>query len=165
MFEFTERWRTRLLAAQTDLIDAYGGARRVVERMNFSKSQVGRWYGGAERDFMPMPTVMALEGDSNVARPIVSAILIEALGLEIAGRQESDNPASCLSVLSADLVETAGKLVVETVRAKADGLVTSNEAKLLRGMSRRVEQIRADIDDTLAGIEAGEGLRVVPGGK
>ncbi len=165
MFEFTERWRTRLLAAQTDLIDAFGGSRRVVEKLNISKSQAGRWYGGADRDFIPLPTVMVMEGDSNVGRPIVSAILIEALGLEIAGAAGAENPAACLSALSADLVETAGKLVVETVRAKADGVVTPNEAKGLRAMSRRIDQIRADIDDELAGIEAGEGLRVVGGGR
>lgn len=161
MFEFTERWRTRLLAAQTDLIDAYGGSRRVVERTGtISKSQVGRWYGGADRDFMPLPIVMVLEGDSNVGRPIVSAILIEALGLEIAGKDDADNPAACLSSLSADLVEAAGRMVVETVRAKADGVVTPNEAKGLRAVSRRIDQLRADIDDQLAGIEAGAGKDV-----
>jgi len=166
MFEFTERWRTRLLAAQTDLIDAYGGSRRVVERMgNISKSQVGRWYGGADRDFIPLHIVMVMEGDSNVGRPIVSAILIEALGLEIGGKAGSDNPAACLSALSADLVEAAGKMVVETVRAKADGVVTPNEAKTLRAMSRRIARIGSEIDDELAGIESGDGLRVVAGGR
>lgn len=164
MFEFTERWRTRLLAAQTDLIDAYGGSRRVVERLeSASKSQVGRWYGGAGRDYMPLPIVMVLEGDANVSRPIVSSIMIEALGLEIAGKTDASNPATCLSALSADLVEAAGNMVVETVRAKADGVVTPTEAKQLRAMSRRVDQIRATIDDQLAGLESGEGLRVVGG--
>lgn len=163
MFEFTERWRTRVLAAQTDLIDAYGGCRRAVEKLNASKSQVGRWYGGADRDFIPLPTIMVMEGDANVGRPVVSAILIEALGLEIAGRQAADEAVSCLSALSADLVETAGRMVVETVRAKSDGVVTPNEAKGLRGLSRRVGQIRAEIDDHLAGIESREGLRAVGG--
>lgn len=157
MFEFTDRWRTRLLAAQTDLIDAYGGSRRVVENVpSTSKSQVGRWYGGADRDFIPLPIVMVLEGDSNVARPIVSAILIEALGLEIAGKGEVADPATCLSSLSADLVETAGKLVVETVRSKADGVTTPNEAKNLRTITRRIDRIRAEVDDHLASIESRE---------
>jgi hypothetical protein len=160
MFEFTERWRTRLLAAQTDLIDAYGCSRRVVEKLHYSKSQVGRWYGGnGDRDFVPMPIVMVLEGDGNVGRPIVSAILIEALGLDIAGKADADEKAACLSALSADLVETAGKLVVETVRSKADGVTTPNEAKGLRALTRKVDRIRAEIDDELAGIEAGEGRR------
>ena len=161
MFDFNDRWRQRLYAAQTDLIDAYGGCRRVVEKGYASKTEVGRWYGGANRDFMSMPTVMEMEGDDNVNRAIVSAVLIEALGLEIAGRADSKNPANCLSSLSADLVEAASGMVVETVRAKADGVVTPNEAKQLRAMTRRVDRIRADLDDRLAGLEAGEGLRVV----
>lgn len=164
MFEFTERSRTRLLAAQTDLIDAFGGCRRAVERLNVSKSQVGRWYGGADRDFIPLPLVMTMEGDANVGRPIVSAIMIQALGLEIGGRADGDNAAACLSALNADLVEITGNMMVETVRAKADGIVTPNEAKQLRAMSRRAEQIRSAIDDKLAGLESGEALRVVEGG-
>ena len=163
-FEFTERWRSRILAAQTDLIDAFGGARRVVEKMHISKSQVGRFYGGSERDLMSLTTVMVMEGDANVRRPIVSAVLIEALGLEIAGKADGDKQ-SCLSTLSGDLVEAASKLVVETVRSKADGVVTPNEAKGLRVLSRKIDQLRADIDDELAGIEAGERLRVVGGGQ
>lgn len=166
MFEFTERWRTRMLAAQTDLIDAYGGPGRVLANVQgTSKSQVYRWHGGIDRDFMSMPIVMVLEGDANVGRPIVSAIMIEALGLEIGGKAGADNPAACLSALSADLVEASSKMVVETVRAKADGVVTPNEAKTLRTMSRRIARIGAEIDDELAGIEAGERLRVVPGGR
>lgn len=165
MFEFTERWRKRLEAAQTDLIDAYGGARRVVENLNFSKSQVGRWYGGADRDLLPLNIVMVLEGDPNVGRPVVSAVMIEALGLEIGGRAATDNPINCLSALNADLVELTGNMMVETVRAKADGVVTPNEAKTLRAMSRKIARLHSDIDDHLAGFEAGEGLRVVEGGR
>lgn len=146
--EFTERWRMRLFAAQTDLIDAYGGCRRVVEKHNVSKSQVGRFYGGADRDAMPSPLVMALEG--YVRRPIVSAIMIEFIQHEIVGMNETARVDSCLSTLSADLVESAGNMMVETVRAKADGVITPSEAVNLRAMSRKIEKIRANIDDRLA---------------
>lgn len=160
--EFSERWRLRLYAAQTDLIDAYGGCKRIVDKFSISRSQVGRWYGGVDRDSMPTPIVMALEG--YVGRPIVSAIMVEFLGLEIAGGVEGTSQLACLSSLNADLVEASGRMMVETVRAKADGVVTPAEAQQLRLLSRKIERIRADIDDQLAKAEAGNGLRVVGGG-
>lgn len=158
--EFNERWRQRVYAAQTDLIDAYGGCKRVVEKQSVSKSQVGRFYGGSDRDFMPLPLVMALE--AKVDQPIVSAVMVEFLGREVAGESVGTNTAACLSALNAELVEITGRMMVETVRAKADGQVTPNEAKQLRELSRRAERIRAEIDDLLAAAEAGEAaLRVV----
>jgi len=159
--EFTPRWQLRLHAAQTDLIDAYGGCKRVVEKFSISRSQVGRWYGGVDRDDMPTPVVMAMEG--YVGRPIVTAVMNEFLGLEVSGGGARDAMAACLSALNADLVEAAGNMMVETVRAKADGVVTPAEAQILRDLSRRVERIRADIDNRLAALGAGEGLRVVSG--
>lgn len=159
--EFTERWRMRVLAAQTDLIDAYGGSRRVVEKFSVSKSQVGRWYGGVDRDTIPTPIVMALEG--YVGRPIVTGIMIEFLGLEIGGSVDGAREEACLSALNADLVELTGNMMVETVRAKADGILTPSEAQRLRKISRQIARIHADIDGRLAGVEAREttGLRVV----
>lgn len=153
--EFTERWRMRLYGAQTDLIDAYGGSRRVVEKFEISKSQVGRWYGGVDRDTMPTPIVMALEG--YVGRPIVSAIMLEFLGLEVAGEGVAAATKSCLSTLAADLAEASGKMVVEAVRARADGVTTPAEAQGLRPLSRKIKQLNARIDDELARAEAREG--------
>lgn len=152
--EFTDRWMSRLLAAQTDLIDAYGGCKRIVDKFSMSKSQVGRWYGGVDRDTMPTPIVMALEG--YVGRPVVSAIMIEFLGKEIVGAAGEGDDLACLSGLGAELVEASGKMMVETVRAKADGRVTPAEAQGLRQISRRVEKIRARIDDKLASVQARE---------
>lgn len=160
--EFSERWRMRVYGAQTDLIDAYGGCRRVVEKHSISKSQVGRFYGGVDRDAMPIPLVMALEG--YVGRPIVTSIMIEFLGFELSGDLGGEGRDTCLSSLNADLVEAAGNMMVETVRAKADGVVTPAEAQQLRAMSRKIEKIRAEIDDRLAGAEAREELKVVRGG-
>ncbi len=83
---------------------------------------------------------------------------------EIAGGVEGTSPLACLSSLNADLVEASGKMMVETVRAKADGVVTPAEAQQLRALSRKIERIRADIDDQLAKAEARDGLRVIGGG-
>ncbi|MEO3386040.1 hypothetical protein [Mesorhizobium sp. CAU 1741] len=163
--EFNERWRMRLYAAQTDLIDDYGGCRRVVEKLSISKSQVGRWYGGVDRDSMPTPIVMALEG--YVGRPLVSAIMVEFLDREITGGAGAGQQDHCLSALNADLVEAAGNMMVETVRAKADGVITPSEAQQLRKMSREISRIQASIDDRLARAEArdGGGISLVSGGQ
>lgn len=162
--EFTERWRMRLLAAQTDLIDAYGGCRRIVEKFAISRSQVGRWYGGVDRDEMPTPMVMALEG--YVGRPIVSAIMVEFLDREISGGTGTGQQINCLSSLNADLVAAAGDMMVDTVRAKADGVITPSEAQQLRKRARDISRSLAAIEDRLAGFEARDGspVALVKGG-
>jgi hypothetical protein len=158
MIEFTDRWLLRLYAAQRDLIDEYGGCKRVVEKLSISRSQVGRWYGGVDRDTIPLPLVMTMEGECG--RSPVTDIMNEFLGRE--GAAPEREAASCLSALNAELVEITGKMMVETVRAKADGIVTPNEAVQLRELSRRAERVRAQIDDILAEAEAGRGgLKVV----
>lgn len=73
--EFTNRWNLRLLAAQRDLVEACGGIARVVERTGYSKSQVGRWNGGLERDLMPLAAVLMLEADAG--RPLPPAPIPE----------------------------------------------------------------------------------------
>ena len=152
--EFSERWRMRLYAAQTDLIDAYGGCRRVVDKLSTSKSQVGRWYGGVDRDPIPTPIVMAMEG--YVGRPVVSSIMVEFLDREITGGPGSGERDACLSTLNADLVAAAGDMMVETVRAKADGVITPAEAQGLRKRLRDVGRIQAALEDRLASAEARE---------
>ncbi len=158
MIEFTDRWLLRLYAAQRDLIDEYGGCKRVVDKLSISRSQVGRWYGGVDRDTMPVPLVMTMEGDCG--RSPVTDVMNEFLGRDFGESGRSN--ISCLSALNAELVEITGKMMAETIRAKADGVVTPNEAIQLRELSRRAERIRAQIDDLLAEAEAGRGgLKVV----
>ncbi|WP_234186440.1 hypothetical protein [Shinella sp. NM-101] len=160
--EFTNRWNLRLLAAQRDLVEACGGIARVVERTGYSKSQVGRWNGGLERDLMPLAAVLMLEADAG--RPLITAIMAEFHGRELSGEGEGGrNGITCLSALNADLVEVCGQMMVETVRAKADGFVSSSESDRIRALSRRAETIRARIDAELAGIQASGGLSVVGG--
>jgi hypothetical protein len=156
MIEFTDRWLLRLYAAQRDLIDEYGGCKRVVDKLSISRSQVGRWYGGVDRDTMPLPMVMTMEGECG--RSPVTDVMNEFLGRDVGAPETA---VSCLSALNAELVEITGKMMVETVRAKADGVVTPNEAIQLRELSRRAERIRAEIDHVLAGVEASGGLKVV----
>ncbi|WP_315920388.1 hypothetical protein [Mesorhizobium sp. SP-1A] len=161
MDEFTTRWHLRLMAAQRDLIDACGGIPRVMEKTGYSKGQVGRWNGGIDRDLMPINVALVLERDCH--RPIVTAIMAEFNGRSLSDDEDAGAAVDNLPEQVAHLVEEAGHLVVETVKAKADGVVTDAEATRLRGISRKIATITADIDHTLAGVQAHEPLKVVRG--
>ncbi|WP_181166246.1 hypothetical protein [Mesorhizobium sp. B2-6-3] len=156
--EFTKKWQQRLLAAQEDLIDASGGVARVMEVTGYSRGQVGRWHGGMDRAFMPIPVVLALEENR---RPFITQVMAEFNGRALTDAADRGERIANLSEQVADLVEQAGHLVVQTVKARADGVVTPTEATLLRGISTKIASLNADIDDALAGVVAGGGLKVV----
>lgn len=160
MAEFTERWHLRFRGAQRDLIDGCGGIERVAEMTSFSKSAVGRWRSPGDRDEMPYRIALLLEDDCG--RPLVTRLMAEFSGRRLS--EAGDGSAAAVNTLSAqvaDLVEHAGKLVVETVRAKADGMVTPAEADHLRALNATVSRLSEDISDALAGVKADGGLRVV----
>lgn len=159
--EFTTRWQLRLLAAQRDLIDACGGIARVMEKTGYSKGQVGRWNGGIDRDLMSLSVVLTLEEDCG--RPFVTAVMAEFHGRSLTDASDNGARVAALEELVAGLVEQAGKLVVETVKARADGITTVNEAVGLRGISTKIAELNAAVQDALAGVMSGERLKVVGG--
>ncbi|RWO29610.1 hypothetical protein [Mesorhizobium sp.] len=161
MSEFTTRWQLRLLAAQHDLVDACGGIARVMEKTGYSKGQVGRWNGGIDRDLMSLGVVLTLEEDCG--RPFVTAVMAEFHGRTLTDASDNGSRVAHLEEQVAGLVEQAGRLVVETVKARADGIVTPNEATILRGISSKISGLTASIDDALAGVQAAGGLKVVGG--
>lgn len=160
--EYTERWRYSLLSAQTDLIKFCGGIGRVMEMSGYSKGQVGRWNGGVDRDLMPLGVVLTLEGDCG--RPVVTAVMAQFNGRTLSQPEDGGHVAH-LEEQVAGLVEQAGHLVVETIKARADGVVTPNEAARLRLISTKISTLNATIQDALAGVMAGERLTVVGGGR
>lgn len=163
MAEFTERWHVRFRGAQRDLIDACGGVERVAEMSSFSKSVVGRWRGPNDRDEIPYRVALILEDDCG--RPILTRLMAEFNGREL-GEANSGSGAvvNSLSAQVADLVEHAGKLVVETVRASADGIVTPSEADQLRALNATIARLTEDVAGLLAGAKADGGLKIVVGG-
>ena len=50
-----------------------------------------------------------------------------------------------------------GDMMVETVRAKSDGIITPAEAQLLRKKLRDCGRLQAKIDDVLASVVSREG--------
>ncbi|TPN79988.1 hypothetical protein [Mesorhizobium sp. B1-1-2] len=162
MNEFTTRWQLRLLAAQHDLVEACGGIARVMEKTGYSKGQVGRWNGGIDRDLMSLSVVLTLEEDCG--RPFVTSVMAEFHGRTLTDAADNGARVAHLEELVAGLVEKAGRLVVETVKARADGITTVNEATGLRAISAQIADLNAAIQDALAGVMAGERLSVVTGG-
>lgn len=163
MAEYTERWHLRFRGAQRDLIDACGGVERVAELSSYGKSTVGRWRSPGDRDEMPYRVALLLEDDCG--RPVLTRLMAEFNGRELGGPEDGAGAAvHSLSAQVADLVEHAGRLVVETVRAKADGVVTPAEAEQLRNLNATVSRMSDNIAAALAGVKAEGGLKVVPGG-
>lgn len=162
MPEFTERWHVRLRGAQRDLVDACSGIERVAELTSMSKSQVGRWRSPTDRDLMPLSAVLMLEDDCG--RPFVTAIMAEFHGRSLTDSEQRGQRVANLAAQVADLCEQSSHMVVETVRAKADGIVTPAEATALRAINSRVKKLNSEIEDLLAGVVAEGPLRVVEGG-
>lgn len=163
MAEYTERWHLRFRGAQRDLIDACGGVERVAELTSYGKSTVGRWRSPGDRDEMPYRVALILEDDCG--RPILTRLMAEFNGRRLGDPEQGGQDVGALSAQVAELVEHAGKLVVETVRAKADGIVTPSEADQLRAITATISQLNDRINDALAGVKAEGGLKVVVGGQ
>lgn len=164
MAEFTERWHVRFRGAQRDLIDACGGVERVAELTGYGKSTVGRWRNPTDRDEMHYRVALILEDDCG--RPLLTRLMAAFNGRKLADPEdEGAGAAANLSAQVADMVEQAGNLVVETVRAHSDGVVTPSEADQLRAINARVARLSDEIAAALAGVKADGGLRIVRGGQ
>jgi hypothetical protein len=159
MIEFTNRDLGKLRNAQAQLVEEVGVA-KVMEITNKSKSVVYRWKDDKASDVMSLPEVMQVEG--YLRRPTVSKEMILFLGCEIVGTPHAAAESN-LSLHVAELVEHASRLVVETARAKADGIVTPAEAARLLDLLFSLERLIPAIKDTLIGVKVDGPLKVVVG--
>lgn len=112
-----------------------------------------------------MPYRVALILEDDCGRPLLTRLMAEFNGRELSEQTEAGREVNELSAQVAELVEQAGKLVVETVRAKADGIVTPNEADGLRSINAVIARLNEEIASVLAGVKADGGLKVVGGGQ
>jgi hypothetical protein len=158
MIEFTDRSRGKLRNAQAQLVEEAGVA-RVMELTNKSKSVVYRWKDDKAADFMSLPEVMQVEG--YVRRPIVTNEMAWFLGCEMTGVLVARDGRSDLAIHVAEMVESASQLVVETARAKADGIITPAEATRLLDLLATVERLVPAIKDVLVGVRVEGPLKVV----
>ncbi len=75
-FETQSALRYRIFSAQRDLIELCGGYKRVMDKTGKSKSEVCRWKGGADQDYMPMLVIAMLERDCGSA--MVTSVMADA---------------------------------------------------------------------------------------
>lgn len=160
MIEFTARTLGKLRNAQAQLVEEVG-VQKVMELTNKSKSVVYRWKDDRASDLMSTPEVMQVEG--HLRRPVVSKEMVWHLGCETIGAPRSEVTGN-LSLQVGEFVEHASRLVVETARAKADGVITRSEGARILDLLVSAERLIPAIKDVLVGVQVDGSLKVVDGG-
>ncbi|MCV0379021.1 hypothetical protein [Nitratireductor sp.] len=160
MIEFTQRTLQKLRNAQAQLVDEVG-VPKVMELTNKSKTVVYRWKANTEPDLMSLPEVMRVEGYHR--RPVVSKEMVWHLGFETTGTERC-GVESNLELQVGEMVEHVSRLVVETARARSDGVITVSEANRLLGLLQSAERLIPAVKDTLIGVQVEGPLHVVGNG-
>ena len=160
MIEFTARTLGKLRNAQAQLVEEAGGP-KVMELTNKSKSVVYRWKDDRASDLMSLPEVMQVEG--HLRRPVVSKEMVWHLGFEATGTERCEVESN-LELQVGEMVEHVSRLVVETARARSDGVITVSEANRLLGLLQSAERLIPAIKDTLIGVQVEGPLHVVGNG-
>ncbi|MHB2265012.1 hypothetical protein [Aliihoeflea sp. PC F10.4] len=161
MIEFTDRTRRKIRNAQAELVEEAGVA-KTIELTHKSKSVVYRWKDETADDIMSIPEVLRVEGYTR--RPIVTREMALFSGAEMTVTPSGDATCGTLTMHVAEMVEYASRLVVETARAKADGIVTRAEATRLLDLLASAERLIPAIKDQLVGVQVDGPLKVVSGG-
>ncbi|MBN7778878.1 hypothetical protein JYP49_21715 [Nitratireductor aquimarinus] len=160
MIEFTQRTLQKLRNAQAQLVDEVG-VPKVMELTNKSKTVVYRWKANTEPDLMSLPEVMRVEGYHR--RPVVSKEMVWHLGFETTGTERCEVESN-LELQVGEMVEHVSRLVVETARARSDGVITVSEANRLLGLLQSAERLIPAVKDTLIGVQVDGPLHVVGNG-
>lgn len=152
-----DAFQYRLLAAQRDLIERCGTVERVAAKCGYSKSEVGRWRGGANPEFMPVGVIALLEGDCGYA--LVTSVLAEANGRRLT--DPDAERAADVGVLTAhaDMLIRQAESLNALAQAIADGHVTPNEATIVDRKLSEQERATSDLRAALSVIKARGGDR------
>lgn len=147
-----DAFQYRLLAAQRDLIERCGTVERVAEKCGYSKSEVGRWRGGANPEFMPVGVIALLEGDCGYA--LVTAVLAEANGRRLSD-PELERVAD-INVLNAhaEMLIRQADAMTALAQAIADGHVTPTEANIVDKKLADQERATSNLRAALAVVKA-----------
>jgi len=153
----------RLYAAQRDLIERCGGIQRSADKAGFSKTEVGRWNGGANPEYMPLGAVVVLEADCGYA--LVTAVLAEANGRRLSEPEEERQAEVSMMTAHAEKLRLGAESSLAVAQAIADNTVTPSEAHLvdkrLAAEERAISDMRASLAVIKARGGAAGGLRVV----
>lgn len=148
-----------LKAKQRDLIAACGGIERAAGVCNFGKSTVGRWANADSPELMPLEAVFALEEECG--RHDMSEAIAALRGRRFADAAVSPQANASVMARHAEAMVQMGELMQTGAMAFADGRLTPAEAVGMDRAAATLERALADYRQSLAGVRADGGLRVV----
>lgn len=157
--------RNLIFGRQRDLIDRCGCYKRVMDLADRSKSEVNRWQGGADQDYMPTWAIFILEKDCG--QPMITAVLAEANGRRLTDPEEERKSELNLHRAYADTVRKRGEVDIAYAAAIEDGHISHSEAvvigRALSAQERATSELQAAVAVVKArgGAEPGAALRVV----
>ena len=155
-FESMSALRYRIFGAQRDLIERFGGYKRVVDKTGKSKSEVGRWNGGADQDFMPPLVVAMLERECGYAP--VTAVMADFSGRRLTDPEVERQAQHGLLSSHAEGMRRDAEYHSEFATALMDGDVSPSEAVILDRKLAARERAIADQRSALAVIKARGGV-------
>jgi hypothetical protein len=134
-----------------------------MDKTGLSKSEVGRWFGGADQGFMPPLVVAMLERDCQFAP--VTSVMAEASGRRLTDPEQER--AAEVSILSAhaEMMRHGSEVSSALAAAIADGVVTPSEAAIVDRKVASHERATSELRASLAVLKArgGHALKVVGG--
>ena len=160
-YESMKALRYRIFGAQRDLIERCGGYKRVMELTGRSKSEVCRWQGGADQDFMSPLYVYVLERDCQYAP--ITTVMADANGRRLS--EPGEERLSQVNVHRAYAERKRREAEVDGLYAAAmeDGDVSPTESELLIRAAQASDRAGGEFLGALAVAKAkgGATLRVV----
>jgi hypothetical protein len=164
-YEAISSLRNLIFGRQRDLIDRCGGYKRVMDLVQKSKSEVNRWQGGADQDYMPTWAIYILEKDCG--QLMITGVLAEANGRRLTDPEEERRSEVNLHRAYAETVRKRGEVDLAYAAAIEDGYISHSEAvvigRALSGQERATSELQAAVAVVKArgGVEPGAALRVV----
>lgn len=150
-------FQPRIKAAQRDLIEACGTVRRIEEKFNYSKSQVGRWGDAKAPDLMPIDAIRRLEEDCGI--PFVTSVMAEVTGRRLTDPETEREAAVSVMQSHADVIREFAELSGQMALAFADGHMTPAEATVADRAAASMEEAARQLRNSLAVVKAAGGVK------
>lgn len=151
-FDTLNALRKLILGRQRDLIEECGGYKRVMELTGKSKSEVNRWQGGADQDFMPMLAVYILERDCR--KMMITATMAEANGRRLTDPDEERQSEINLHRAYAETVRRRAEVDAAYANAIEDGHISHTEAVIIGRAVSGQDRANSELQGALAVVKA-----------
>lgn len=158
-------FRNLCFGRQRDLIEECGGYKRVMDLTGRSKSEVCRWQGGADQDYMPAWAVYILEKDCG--RLLITTMMADLQGCRLTDPVEERQAEVNLHRAYAERVRRRAETDLAYAAAIEDGHVSPTEATVIGRALSAEDRAGADLQGAVAVLKAqggaapGDSLRVI----